>query len=48
MEMSVPVDWGDQAEDLLNPGESVLIKYGLLRIEKIWPNWDRILRIQAG
>lgn len=37
MEVSVPTSWGNQVEDLLNPGERSQIKDGKLRVDRIWP-----------
>lgn len=33
----------DRMVDLLEPGESFVLKSGRLQVDKVWPNWARIL-----
>ncbi len=42
----VPVEAGKVLIDLLNPGDTYPVVDGEARVDVVWPNWARILRVQ--
>ncbi len=45
-EVTLPVNYGSQLVDLLNPGETFRLTGRKARIEAVWPHWARVLAVR--
>lgn len=45
LRIPIPVEYGNQLVDILNPGESYRISEGKAEIDTVWPNWARIMKL---